>query len=181
MLAATVIIGGYLLGSIPSAYLAGRWLKGIDLREYGSTTVSGSAVFQHVSFWAGIAVGLFDIAKGTLPAWIALHFELGLPLALAAGTAAIMGHNWPLYLGFKGGRGIGTSMGMLLVVFPWGIFWLLLFLAIGHLIKWGALAALAGMATLPVLPWFLPTLTEHPIEVTWAALAILLPPPPLGP
>ncbi len=62
MLFALLLLFGYLLGSIPSGYLAGKWIKGIDLREYGSGTVSGSMVWEHVAKWAVVPVGLFDIS-----------------------------------------------------------------------------------------------------------------------
>jgi len=105
-MAILIVVLGYLLGSIPLAYIAGRLLKGIDLRQYGSGTVSGSGVYQHVAKWAIVAVGLFDIAKAAFPTWLGLELGLGLSVALAAGLAAVVGHNWPLYLGFKGGRGL---------------------------------------------------------------------------
>ncbi|MFQ5876053.1 MAG: glycerol-3-phosphate acyltransferase [Dehalococcoidia bacterium] len=60
---ALLVMGAYLLGSIPSAYIAGRLLKGIDLRQYGSGTLSGTGVYYHVAKWAIVVVGLFDIAK----------------------------------------------------------------------------------------------------------------------
>lgn len=82
-MAVPVIISGYLLGSISSAYLAGRWLKGIDLRRY----VSGTGVYRHVAKWAVVVVGLFDVGKGALPTWLGIRMGLGLPLALAAGSA----------------------------------------------------------------------------------------------
>ncbi len=152
-MAVLVVLFGYLLGSISSAYLAGRWLKGIDLRHYGSHTVSGTGVYQHVAKWAIVMVGLFDIGKGALPTWLGLRLSLGLPVALAAGLAAVVGHNWPLYLGFQGGRGLGTMTGVLLVVFPWGVLWLLVTLGLGRLLRYTAFAALGGVATLPLLSW----------------------------
>ena len=147
---ALLIIGGYLLGSIPTAYLVTRWTRGVDLRRYGSGTVSGSMVWEHVARWAVFPVGLFDMFKATLPAWLGLQLDLGLPVAAAAGLAAVAGHNWPLYLRFTGGRGLGTFMGVLLVIFPWGFPWMLVFLAIGWALGDSAPWALASLVTLPL-------------------------------
>lgn len=167
---ALVIIGGYLLGSIPTAYLAGRWLKGIDLREYGSGTVSGTGVIYHVGLAAGVLAGLFDVAKGALAAWLALRLGSSLAVGLLAGLAAVIGHNWPIYLGFKGGRGISAFMGMMLVVFPLGVLWLLLFLAVGRLLKLTALIAFCGILTLPLLS----CVTRQPTAVTLAGIGMLV-------
>ncbi len=164
-----LVVAGYLLGSIPTAYLAGRLLKGIDLRRYGSGTVSGTGVYYHVSRPAVVAVGLFDIAKAALPTWLALQWGLGLGAALMAGVAAMVGHNWPLYLEFKGGRGHSTILGTMLVVFPWGFPWLLAFIALGRLLGYTALLSLLGVASLPLLTW----LTGQPAEVIWAGVAVL--------
>ena len=169
-MAVLLVLFGYLIGSISSAYLAGRWLKGIDLRRYGSGTVSGTGVYLHVSRWAVVAVGIFDIVKGVLPTWLGLRLGLGLWVALAAGLAAVVGHNWPFYLGFKGGRGLATMIGMLLVVFPWGALWLLVALGLGRLFRYTALVALVGVATLPFLGW----VTAQPPQVAWACGGMLL-------
>jgi glycerol-3-phosphate acyltransferase PlsY len=149
-----LVIAGYLLGSIPTAYLVAKWFKGRDLRRYGSGTVSGSMVYEHVARWAVIPVGLFDVGKAALPAWLALARGLGMPVAAAAGLAAIAGHNWPLFLHFTGGRGLGTFLGLLLVIFPWGFPWLLAFLAAGWLLGDSAPWALAGLVTLPLFAYF---------------------------
>ncbi len=148
-----LVIAGYLLGSIPTAYLAGRWLKKLDLRRYGSGTVSGSMVWEHVARWAVIPVGLFDMAKAALPAWLGLYLGLGLPVATAAGLAAVAGHNWPVFLHFTGGRGLGTFMGLLLVIFPLGFPWMLAFLVVGWLLGDSAPWALAALITLPVFAY----------------------------
>jgi glycerol-3-phosphate acyltransferase PlsY len=151
---ALLILGGYLVGSIPAAYLAGKWTKGMDLRRYGSGTVSGSMVWEHVARWAIVPVGLFDLGKCALPAWLGTQLGLGLPVAAAAGLAAVAGHNWPLYLRFTGGRGLGGFMGVWLVIFPWGFPWMLAFLAVGWRLGDSAPWALASMVTLPLLAYF---------------------------
>jgi acyl phosphate:glycerol-3-phosphate acyltransferase len=145
-----LVVGGYLLGSIPTAYLAGRWLKGLDLRRYGSGTVSGSMVWEHVARWAIVPVGLFDLGKAALPAWLGLQLGLGMPVAAAAGLAAVAGHNWPIFFGFTGGRGLGTFLGLLLVIFPWGFPWMLVFLAVGWALGDSAPWALAALLSLPL-------------------------------
>jgi glycerol-3-phosphate acyltransferase PlsY len=141
----------YLLGSIPTAYVVAQWARGIDLRRYGSGTVSGSMVYEHVARWLVIPVGLFDMAKGALPAWLSLRYNLGLETAVVSGLLAIAGHNWPVFLWFTGGRGLGTFMGMLLVIFPWGFPWLLAFLALGFALGDSAPWALIGLLSMPLL------------------------------
>jgi glycerol-3-phosphate acyltransferase PlsY len=168
--AVLLVLTGYLLGSIPTAYLVGRWTKGLDLRRYGSGTVSGSMVFEHVAHWLVVPVGLFDIGKAALPAWLALRLGLGMPVAAAAGLAAVAGHNWPLFLRFTGGRGLATFLGLLLVLFPWGFPWMLGFLAAGWLLGDSAAWALAGMITLPLLS----RIVGGPGVITAAAGAMLL-------
>jgi len=132
MLFVFLLFAGYLAGSIPSGYLAGRWIKGIDLRNYGSGTVSGSMVWEHVAKWAVVPVGLFDIFKGAFPTWLGLRLGLGEVAAMWCGFAAIIGHNWPVFLNFHGGRGYSPFLGELLVLFPWGVAITLAGLAIGN-------------------------------------------------
>lgn len=151
---ALLVLAGYLLGSIPTAYLVGKWLKGLDLRRYGSGTVSGSMVYEHVARWAVVPVGLFDMGKAALPAWLGLQMGLGPAVASAAGLAAVAGHNWPVFFHFTGGRGLGTFMGLLLAIFPWGFPWMLGFLAAGWLLGDSAPWALAGLMTLPLFAHF---------------------------
>ena len=145
-----LILGAYLLGSIPSAYLAGKWIKGIDLRKYGSGTVSGSMVWEHVAHWALFPVGIFDIFKAALPTWIGLQLGLEDGMAMAAGIAALVGHNWPIYLGFTGGRGLSPFLGAITVIFPWGFAWLLAFLAVGFFLGDSAPWALSSLILLPL-------------------------------
>jgi glycerol-3-phosphate acyltransferase PlsY len=151
---ALLILMGYLLGSVPAAYLAGRWLRGIDLRSYGSGTVGGSMVWEHVTRWAVVPAGLFDVLKAALPAWLSLRLDMSPWMAAAAGMAAAVGHNWPIFLRFTGGRAVSCFLGIWLVLFPWGFPWILGFLAIGYLLGDSAPWALASLITLPLLSHF---------------------------
>ncbi|OGO04641.1 MAG: hypothetical protein A2Y73_00285 [Chloroflexi bacterium RBG_13_56_8] len=168
---ALLILSGYLIGSVSFAYLAGRLLRGIDLRKYGSGKLSGSNVYHHVSRPAIVLVGLLDIGKAVLPTWLGLQWELGLPTAVAAGLAAMIGHNWSLFLGFAGGRGLGSAGGMLLVVFYWGAFWMLAWVILSRLApKKAAAPALLGVATLPILAYLL----DYPLPTVWGCMGILV-------
>jgi glycerol-3-phosphate acyltransferase PlsY len=170
MKAALLIIGGYLLGSIPTAYLTGRWVKGIDLRQYGSGTVSGSMVWEHVARWAIFPAGIFDVIKGALPTWLGLELGIGEVLATTAGMAAVVGHNWPIYLGFTGGRGLSPFMGVLLGLFPWGFPWMLAFLAVGFLLGDSAPWALASLISLPLPAYW----ANQIVPVSFAASVMLI-------
>ena len=157
------------MGSIPTAYLAGRAAKGIDLRQYGSGTVSGSMVWEHVGRWIIIPVGLFDIAKAAFPTWVAVRSGLGPYVAILTGLSAVVGHNWPIFLRFTGGRGLSPMLGMLLVLFPPGVIWLLIFLAVGRLYE-PPLLALLGLATIPLLSQW----TGGPDYIPAVVLAMLI-------
>lgn len=165
-----LILLGYLLGSIPASYLAGRWSKGLDLRRYGSGTVSGSMVYEHVARWMVVPVGLFDIAKAAFPTWLGWEFLWDARVAAAAGLAAAVGHNWPVYLRFTGGRGLSCFLGIWLILYKPGIPWMLGFLLVGWLLGDSAPWALASLATMPLLSLF----TGGVDLVTPVAAAMLL-------
>ena len=110
------ILGSYLIGAVPIAYLAGRLLKGIDLREYGSGNAGPSNVWRHVSKPATVPVGLAEIAQGAAGPLVAQETGQGPTTQALAGLAALVGHNWSPFLGFTGGRGIGHAIGYMLAV-----------------------------------------------------------------
>jgi glycerol-3-phosphate acyltransferase PlsY len=149
-----LILFGYLFGSIPTSYIAGRLMRNIDLRQYGSGTVSGSGVYEHVAKWAVVPVGLFDLSKAVLPPWLGLHFDLSPYVAAAAGLAAIIGHNWPIFLNFTGGRGIGTMLGLWAILYWPAALWLFIPLAIGWALGDSAPWAIASLITLPLFSHF---------------------------
>jgi glycerol-3-phosphate acyltransferase PlsY len=146
-----LIVVGYLLGSVSPTYLVGRWLGGKDLRQYGSGTLGGSMVYEHVGFWAVVPVVVYDIGKAALPAFLALWLGLGVAVAAAAGLAAAIGHNWSIFMRFGGGRGMGTFAGIWLILFPPGLVWMAGFLGIGWRLGDSAPWLLASLLTMPLL------------------------------
>ena len=120
------IISGYLLGSIPSAYIAGRLKKGIDIRDVGSKNMGTINIYHEVGVIEAILVLLADVGKG-IGAIIIARYLLGVPLPfqLLTGVAAVIGHTFPIFLKFRGGRGGATTFGILLFLMPKAIpFWI---------------------------------------------------------
>lgn len=160
MTSQSVLIAGmavlaYLIGSIPTAFLAGKWLKGIDLRQYGSGTVSGSMVWEHVGKWALFPVGIFDVLKGAMPVWISLTVGLSANSAAWVGLCAVLCHNWPIFLKFHGGRGLSPFLGILLVLFPGGLLFMLVVLGVGLILDISAPLVLVALGLLPLLSGYL--------------------------
>ena len=146
---------GYLVGSIPTAYLVTRLMKGIDIRSVGSGNVGGSNVWLHGGKLPSVATLLFDLVKGALA--VSALINLGQPVSaqLAAGVAAIAGHNWPLWLRFAGGRGIATSGGVLFMFGPLETIVTGILLGMGALgFKQGAVATLLAFACWPFMAAF---------------------------
>jgi glycerol-3-phosphate acyltransferase PlsY len=109
---------GYLLGSIPSGVLVGRVATGRDVREYGSGKTGFTNTLRSAGIGAALIVITVDIAKGALPVIIG-RFVFDDPWAVAVGAvAAVAGHNWPLFAGFRGGRGVATSFGAFVAMAP---------------------------------------------------------------
>jgi len=118
------IIIGYLLGSIPSAYIATRLATGKDIRQMGGGNVGGLNVYREVGAWPALAAGMVDLSKGAAAVAIA-YWLLGVPplFVLLAGLAAVIGHNWMVWLKFSGGKGMGATIGALAVLFPVYGYW----------------------------------------------------------
>ncbi len=120
----TVVLG-YFLGNVPSAFVAGHLVKGVDIREVGDRNMGAANAFREVSPWAGIAVGAVDVGKGALAVLVARWASLSESAVLLTGLAAVVGHNWPIALQFRGGRGVCATVGVLLLLMPRQVFVLL--------------------------------------------------------
>ncbi|MFC1992976.1 glycerol-3-phosphate acyltransferase [Chloroflexota bacterium] len=115
---ALAITIGYLLGSIPFAYIAGQLIKGTDIRQLGGGNVGALNTMREVGTVAGFAVLLADMAKGTLAVLVAHWLGLSQIFLFIVGFAAVVGHNWPVFLKFNGGMGASTTLGVLLALTP---------------------------------------------------------------
>jgi len=111
-----IVLLGYLLGSTPTAYIAGRLLKGKDIRQMGDGNMGARNAFRELGAKVGIAIFFVDAAKGALAILIAQAANIPQVAILFTGAAAAVGHNWPVFIGFKGGRGESTTIGVLLAL-----------------------------------------------------------------
>ena len=121
VLIALAIIIAYLLGSIPSAYIVGRMRKGTDIRETGSRNMGAMNVFYSVGFWWGLLVLIVDVGKGAAAMGIALALGVSEVAQFFVGATAVLGHAFPVFLRFRGGKGGATCIGVLGVLMPWGL------------------------------------------------------------
>lgn len=114
-----LLLVSYILGGIPSGYLIARSVKGIDIREHGSGNPGAANVYRIVGKWAGWATMLCDALKGYVPVTIAMHFQPdNYWLAMSCGILAIISHMWTIFLKFRGGKGVATSLGVFAALLP---------------------------------------------------------------
>jgi glycerol-3-phosphate acyltransferase PlsY len=109
---AAVVIVSYLVGAIPVGYLIVRWLRGEDIREHGSGVIGATNVLRVLGRGWFVVVMLLDAAKGYVPAMVTWYIFGTHDMQVAAGIAAVLGHDFPVYIGFRGGRGVATSFGV---------------------------------------------------------------------
>ncbi|MGZ8482755.1 MAG: glycerol-3-phosphate acyltransferase, partial [Candidatus Binatia bacterium] len=112
-----LIVFAYLLGSIPTGYILGK-IAGVDVRQVGSGNVGATNVARAVGKWQGVLTLLADAMKGMLPAAIGLTMMLPSAAIAALSAAAFLGHLYPIFLNFRGGKGVATALGALLVIAP---------------------------------------------------------------
>lgn len=156
-----VLAVSYILGSIPTSVLAGRLIAGVDIREHGSANAGATNVYRVLGLGPAVVVGVVDVCKGAAAALLVSQMQIGVPapvnmtlLRLMAGGAAIVGHIWPVFAGFRGGKGVATTIGVLAGTAPLAmlaalVVWLILLFASRIM----SLASLAAAVVLPVAAW----------------------------
>ena len=160
MSAVLATLTGYLLGSIPTAYLVTRYAIGKDIRRIGGGNVGGLNTFREVGFLPAAIVAIVDLSKGaaavSLAYWV---FNLDTPFVLLAGLASVIGHNWMLFLKFSGGKGMAPTFGSLAVLmplygYPEGLIILTVVMLIPFVITRNiALTMGIGLVALPFITW----------------------------
>ena len=161
------LVASYLVGAIPTSYLAGRLFRGIDLREHGSRNLGATNVYRTLGWRYAIPVGLVDIAKGAVPVLLfAPQVSESQLFALVCGIAAILGHVFSVFVGFRGGKGVATAAGVMLGLTPLALgaaalTWLVVVALAGYV----SLGSIAGAAVFPVAVYLLER-PDRP-EILW--------------
>ena len=148
---------GYLLGSIPFGYLLVRATGGGDIRFIGSGNIGATNVARAAGWAVGVATLLLDAAKGYFAVWLAAHFSGGnIRFMMYAGLAAILGHVFPVWLKFEGGKGVATALGVFLAIcWPARRRWRFCFLLVVLFWRYVSLASISAAASLPLLVYLL--------------------------
>ena len=147
-----ILLLGYLFGSFPSGYLAGKIAKGIDIRSLGSGSTGATNVLRHIGKRAAITVFLIDVLKGFLSILLAKYFLLNDSWQVAIGLSTLIGHIWPVWLNWKGGKAVATGLGVFLGI-SWqvGLATLGIFIVIITLFRIVSLASLGAAIALPII------------------------------
>jgi len=147
-----IVIINYIIGSIPAAYIAGKVLKGIDIRQYGSGNVGATNALRVLGKGPGIAVFVADVLKGVVGVYLAKAFLTDPWLIVVASLAVIIGHSYAIFLSFKGGRGVATGAGIILSLSPRVLLLaLVLFVIIVVTTKYVSLGSITAAFSIPIL------------------------------
>jgi len=163
-------VAAYLLGAFPTALVVGK-LRNIDITKHGSGNIGGTNAMRVMGLVPGVVVLAIDILKAALPTYTAAH---GLTLepwqVLTVAIFTVIGHNWSVYIGFRGGKGIACTIGACAVLFPAVLLMAFTVFALTILItKYVSLGSLLMMSSLPILLW----MRNYSLEYIWFSLLIL--------
>ena len=178
----SIILISYLLGSIPTGFLIGKYLKNIDLRTIGSGSTGATNVLRNVGKWPALFVFIIDVGKGLIAVILAQHLarsyaDQGLIelLAVLAGISSISGHIWPIWLKGKGGKAVATGLGMFLAL-SWkvGLASLGIFLIVLAQSKFVSLSSIAAAILLPIFMFLNLGNASHPYFVISLIVSLLV-------
>lgn len=170
--AAAALLASYLLGAVPTSYLAGRLGRGIDLREHGSRNLGATNLYRVLGWRYAVPVGLFDIVKGAIPVLAFAPWASPAELfGLACGVTAVVGHVYSVFVRFRGGKGVATAAGVMLALTPAALgvaalVWAVLVFVTGYV----SVGSIAAAAAFPVAVYLLERL-ERP-EILWIDVAV---------
>lgn len=168
-----LVIISYLLGSIPSALIVGKLWKGIDVRNYGSGNLGATNVLRVLGWGPAVLVAIMDVGKGVLAVHIAKTFLLNNYIfILLCIVAAVVGHSFPIFAGFRGGRSVGVSFGILFYLFPKASILIFLFgIIIVSLTKYKSVASISCASVYPMLLYLI---EKPPLEYLIGVIIVCL-------
>jgi glycerol-3-phosphate acyltransferase PlsY len=147
---------GYVVGSLPIGYLLAQWQKGVDLRHTGSGNVGAANVYRTAGLGLALLVVLVDIAKGASSVLIASRLSAGIAEPVAAGLAAVIGHVYPVWLRFRGGKGVATACGVFMLLAPAAtLAAAATFVTTVAITRYVSLGSVVATAALPAMAWTL--------------------------
>jgi glycerol-3-phosphate acyltransferase PlsY len=180
ILSAVSLVAAYLIGSFPSAYIVGRLRKGVDIRTVGSRNMGAMNTFYRVGFWYGMLVLALDIGKGAAAVVLARYLMnydhstkfVSLIVQLLAGAVVVLGHAFPVFLKFRGGKGGATCIGVLVyLMWPWSApIYLALFLLVLLITRFPTMSYAIAFLCFPFIGW----LIYHQAALVIYSLAILI-------
>jgi len=151
-----MVLFGYLLGSVPFGILVGRMFYGVDPRTVGSGNIGTANSMRAFGRTGAVLVLLGDAIKGALPTFIAVHYMEAAWMAALVGLATVVGHNWSVFLRFRGGKGVATTLGVVIVLsFPAAVAFGAVWLATAGLTRYASLASILASAAVPVTMFLL--------------------------
>ena len=180
-----IIFFSYLVGSLPTSIIVGKLLFHIDIRQHGSGNAGGTNAFRIMGWQAGIFVMAVDVSKGVIATYFLSQIRLDalswqmVYLQIIAGTAAVVGHIWTIFAGFRGGKGVGTAAGMLIVLYPIVfVICLIIFGTVLVVCRYVSLASMTAAVSLPIvlllLNHFLNQSISPPLFVLALVMAVLI-------
>jgi len=162
----------YLLGSLPFGVIIGWLLKGIDIRKYGSGNIGATNVSRVLGFVPALLAGIADALKGFLGVYLATHFVQKPVLWFLAVFMIVIGHNWSVFLHFKGGKGVATTVGILFYLsYQAAIISFLSWIGVVLISRYSSLGSLTGAVLMPVSLYFF---KKPPVVVWWGIFACAL-------
>ncbi len=168
-----MILAAYLIGAISFGIIASRLFKLPDPRTIGSGNIGATNVLRTGKKAAALFTLIGDIAKGWLPVWLASQWNAPLMVVLLVALAVFLGHLYPIYFRFKGGKGVATALGIMLALAPLlGLLVLITWVVVFKLFKYSSLSAIVASLLSPVYAWLLGL--QHPYIMTIIVIVVLL-------
>lgn len=166
-----VVALSYLVGSVPFGVIIGSRLAGLDVRRHGSGNIGATNVLRTLGLGFAVFTFLLDAGKGAFAFWLARRAGLGPGWTAAAGVAVVAGHNWPVWLGFRGGKGIATTFGFVLLAMPSvAIVIAVIWIAVIVVFRYASVASMLAIASSPIAAF----LAGYPREYVAVCLVFTL-------